>query len=231
VAASPTRVRFETACGQIGAGIADFGFRYLKSRRQAKKVVDEWTQVVAFQPSHLNTADNVRLWVWYWIDCEKVGRWRRERGEAGDRARVFGCALGYLGEPATFVDWNVAGDIALIAADVVDRVRSGADRISSVIMDVPAFLDRVSESDLTFFNPGDVVDLLAAHGASDQIGTYLRRLGGGLQSSGTVRKDGAAILAMARRILAGESPAANAGAADIVAALNRADFSYLLAEP
>lgn len=229
--ASPTRVRFETACDRIGAGIADLGFHYLKSKRQAKKVVDEWTQVVAFQSSVRNTADDVRLWVWYWIDSDKVGRWRREHGAVGYGARVFGCALGYLGDRPACVDWNVAGDIVPVVRDVVDRVGSGADRILSVVVDVPTFLDRVNESDLTFFNPGQVVDLLAAHGCSDQIGSYLRRLSGGLESTGTVRTDGSAILAVARRILAGEAPAGNSVATDTVGALNRADCSYLLAEP
>lgn len=95
--ASSTRARFEDACAQIGAGLDDFGFRYLKSRRQAKKVVGEWTQVVSFQSSVRNTAGDIRLWVWYWIDSEEVRRWRRQRGAVGDSARVFGCALGYLG--------------------------------------------------------------------------------------------------------------------------------------
>lgn len=39
--------------------------------------------------------DDVRLWVWYWIDSNEVGWWRQDRGAAGDSARVFGCALGY----------------------------------------------------------------------------------------------------------------------------------------
>jgi hypothetical protein len=33
--------------------------------RQAKKVIGEWTQVVSFQSSFRNTADDIRLWVWY----------------------------------------------------------------------------------------------------------------------------------------------------------------------
>ena len=160
--ASATRARFEEACAQIGAGLGDLGFRYLRSRRQAKKVIGEWMQVVSFQSSFRNTADDIRLWAWYWIDSEQARNWRRQHGEVGDSARVFGCALGYLGDPATFIDWNVAGDFEPVVWDVVDRVRSGAGRVSDVIMDVPAFLDRVSDSDLTFFNPGQVVDLLAA---------------------------------------------------------------------
>lgn len=224
-------MRFEAACGQIGAGIADLGFRYLKSKRQAKKIVGEWTQVVSFQSSFRNTADHVQLWVWYWIDSDEVGRWRQERGADSESRRVFGCALGYLGTPATFVDWNVAGDSTSIVRDVVDRVQSGAGRISDVIMDIPRFLDRVSESDLTFFDPGDVVDLLAAHGCGDQIGSYLRRLDGGLQSTGTVRSDGSAILGAARRHLAGEAETSHTIAADLVDALNRAGSSHLLAEP
>lgn len=215
---SPTRARFEDACGQIGAGLADMGFRYLKSKRQAKKVVGEWTQVVSFQSSVLNTTDLVRLWVWYRIDSDEVGRWRQERGATGNDGRVFGCALGYLGEPATFVQWNVAGASAPVVRDVVDRVRSGADRISSVIMDVPTFLDHVSESDLTFFNPGNAVDLLAAHGCSDQIDSYLRRLSRGL-------------LADAQRHLAGEAETSHTIAAELADALRRAESSHLLAEP
>src|SRR6185436_2720832 len=70
-------------------------------------------------------------------------------------------------------------------AEVVDRVRSGGDRIWNVVMNVPAFPGRVPDTDL--------------------IGSYLRRLGGGLQSTGTVRIDGSAILAAARRHLAGEA--------------------------
>jgi hypothetical protein len=201
----------------------------LKSKRQAKKVVGAWTQVVSFQSSFRNTADDVRLWVWYYIDSGEVGRWRQERGAVGDSRRVFGCALGYLGNPATFVGWNVAGDSAVVVRDVVDRVRSGADRISNVVMDVPKFLDRVNDSDLTFFNPGDVVDLLAAHGCSDQIGSYLRRFSEGLQSTGTVSTDGSVILAAARRHLAGET--SSSIAADLVDALDRAGSSHVLAEP
>jgi hypothetical protein len=218
-------------CGQIGTGLADVGFRYLKSKRQAKKVADEWTQVVWFQSSFRNTADDVRLWVWYRIDSDEVGRWRQERGATGDSARVFGCALGYLGDPATFVGWNVAGDGAPVVRDVVDRVRSGVGRISSVIMDVPSFLDNVSESDLTFFEPADVVDLLAAHGCRDQLGAYLRRLSGGLRSKGTVRVDGAALLAAARRQLAGGDLMGHRIAANLVDALDRAGSSQLLAQP
>jgi hypothetical protein len=206
------------------------GFRYLKSKRQAQKVVGEWTQVVSFQSSSLNTTNFVRLWVWYRIDSDEVRRWRQERGATGNSARVFGCALGYLGDPATFVDWNVAGDSAPVVRDVVDRVRSGADRISSVIMDVASFLDHVSESDLTFFFPGNVVELLAAHGCSDQIGSYLRRLGGGLPSTGTVRTYGPAILAAAQRHLAGEAETSHTIAADLADALSRAESSHLLAE-
>ena len=56
-------------------------------------------------------------------------------------------------------------------------------------MDVPAFPARVRDGDLTFFDPGQVVDLLAAHGCRDQIGSYLRRLGGDLQSTGCPDKD------------------------------------------
>src|SRR5262245_58466223 len=37
--------------------------------------------------------DNIRLWVWYWIDSEEVRRWRRQHGAVDDNARVFGCAL------------------------------------------------------------------------------------------------------------------------------------------
>lgn len=228
--ASPTRVRFEDACGQIGAGLADMGFGYLRSKRQARKVVGEWTHGVSFQSSERNTADVVRLWVWYWIDSDEVRHWRKERGATGNSARVFGCALGYLGDLATFVDWNVAGDSAPVIRDVVDRVRSGAERISGVIMDVPTFLDRVSESDLTFFSPGNVVDLLAAHGCSDQIGLYLRRLSGGLQSTGAVRTDGSALLLAARRHLAGEAETSHTIAADLIEALSRAESSHLLAE-
>jgi hypothetical protein len=231
VPASPTRARFVDACAPIGAELGDFGFRYLRSKRRAKKVIGEWTQVVSFQSSFRNTADDIRLWVWYWIGSEQVRRWRYRHGAVGDAGRVFGCALGYLGDPAMFIDWNVAGDFVPVVRDVVDRVRSGADRVSNVIMDVPAFLDRVSDSDLTFFDPGQVVDLLAAHGCRDQIGWYLRRLSGGLQSTGTVRTDGPAILAAARRHLAGEAQTSNTAAADLVEALNRAECSHLLAEP
>ena len=228
---SPTRARFEDACSQIGAGLADTGFRYLKSKREATKAVGEWTQVVKFQSSFLNTADHVQLWVWYWIDSDEVGRWRQEYGATGSSGRVFGCALGYLGDPATFVGWNVAGDSAPVVRDVVDRVRSGADRVSRVVMDVPAFLDRVSDSDLTFFDPDHVVDLLASHACGDQIGSYLRRLGGGLRSTGTVRTDGAAIVEDARRRLAGETGKSHTVAADLAEALTRAGRAHLLAEP
>ena len=75
-----------------------------------------------------------------------------------------------------------------------------------------------------------MVDLLAAHGCSDQIGSYLRRLNGGLQSTGTVRTDGSVILAAARRHLAGEAMTSHA-AAGLIDALNRAESSHLLAEP
>ena len=91
-----------------------------------------------------------------------------------------------------------------------------------MIMDVPAFLDRVSESDLTFFNPGHVVDLLAAHGCGDQIGSYLRRLSGGLRSTGTIRTDGWVIVADARRHLAGEADKSQTIAAELAEALTRA---------
>jgi hypothetical protein len=226
-----TRGRFEDACAQIGAGLGDFGYRYLRSKRQAEKVIDEWKQVVSFQSSVRNTANDIRLWVWYWIDSEEVRRWRRQRGAAGDSGRVFGCAVGYLGDPAAFVDWNVAGHLAPVVSDVVDRVGSGGDRVSTVIMDVPAFLDRVRDSDLTFFNPGQVIDLLAAHGCTDQIGSYLRRLSGGFQSTGAVRTDGPAILAAARRHLAGEAVTGHTAAADLADALNRAECAHLLAGP
>jgi hypothetical protein len=230
VRASAARLRFEEACAQIGAGLGDAGFRYLKSKRQAKKVIGDWTQVVSFQSSFRNTADDLRLWAWYWIDSEQVRRWRRLHGAVADSGRVFGCALGYLGDPATFTGWNVAGDFMPVVRDVVDRVREGAGRVSDVIMDVPAFLDRVSDSDLTFFDPGQVVDLLAAHGCREQIGAYLGRLSGGFQSTGTVRTDGVAVLAAARRFLAAGARANHAGA-DLVEALSRADCAHLLAEP
>jgi len=116
-------------------------------------------------------------------------------------------------------------------AEVVDRVRSGGDRIWNVVMNVPAFPGRVPDTDLTFFDPGQVVDLLAAHGGTDQIGSYLRRLGGGLQSTGTVRIDGSAILAAARRHLADEAQTRQTVAAHMVDALNRAECSQLLAGP
>jgi hypothetical protein len=129
------------------------------------------------------------------------------------------------------VSWNVAGDTGPVVRDVVARVRSGADRISSAITDVSRFLDRVSESDLTFFDPADVVDLLAAHGCGDQIGSYLLRLSGGLHSTGTVRADGS-VVAAARRYLSGEEWLRNnKGAADLLDALTRAERSHLLAEP
>jgi hypothetical protein len=73
--------------------------------------------------------------------------------------------------------------------------------------------------------------LLAAHACNDQIGSYLRRFGGGLQSTGTVRTDGPAILAAARRHLAGEAQTGHAVAADLVDALNRAKCLHLLAGP
>ena len=228
---SPARARFENACAQIGAGLGDFGYRYLRSKRQAERVTGEWTQVVSFRSSERNTAGDIRLWAWYWIDSEEVRRWRRERGAAGDSGRVFGCALGYLGDPAAFAGWNVAGDLVPVVRDVVDRVRSGGDRVRDVVMDVPVFLGRVRDSDLTFFSPGEVVDVLAAHGCRDQIGSYLRRLGGGLQSTGTVRTDGWSVLAAARRHLAGEALAGQAVAADLVDALNRAECLHLLAGP
>ena len=97
-------------------------------------------------------------------------------------------------------------------------------------MGVPRFLDRVSESDLTFFNPGDVVDLLAAHGCRDQIGPYLRRRNGGLQSTGTIRTDGSAILAAARRHLAVEAETSHTITVGLVDALHRVESSHLLAE-
>lgn len=130
-----------------------------------------------------------------------------------------------------FVDWNVAGDLVPVIRDVVDRVRSGGDRVGNVITDVPVFLDRVSESDLTFFSPAQVVDLLAAYGCRNQIDSYLRRLSGGLQSTSTVRTDGPAILAAARRHLAGEAQTGQTVAADLVEALNRAECLHLLAGP
>jgi len=231
VLVSPARARFEDACAQIGAGLGDFGYRYLRSKQQAAKVAGEWTQVVSFQSSDRNTASDIRLWVWYWIDSEQVRRWRRQRGAAGDSGGVFRCALGYLGDPAAFTGWNVAGDLVPVVRDVVDQVRSGGDRVWNVVMDVPAFLDRVRDSDLTFFDPGQVVDLLAAHGCRDQIGAYLRRLGGGFQSTGTVRTDGLAVLAAARRHLAGEAQTGHTVAADLVDALNRAECPHLLAGP
>jgi hypothetical protein len=184
VPVSPARARYEDACAQIGAGLGDFGYRYLRSKRQAKRVTGEWTQVVSFQSSFRNTAGDIRLWVWYWIDSEQVRRWRRQHGAAGDSGRVFGCALGYLGDPAVFTGWNAAGDLEPIVRDVVNRVRSGGDRVSDVVMDVPAFTDRVRDGDLTFFSPGQVIDLLAAHGCRDQIGSYLRRLGEGTSLDG-----------------------------------------------
>jgi len=225
-----TRLRFQEARAQIGVGLGDFGFRYLRSKRQAKKVTGEWTQVVAFQTSYRNTAADIRLWVWYWVDSDQARRWRHQHGAVGDSGLVFHCALGYLGDPATFIDWNVAEDFGPVVQDVVDRVRSGAGRVSDVIMDVPAFLDRVSDSDLTFFNPGQVVELLAAHGCTDQIGAYLRRLSGGLHSTGTVRTDGAAVLAAARRFLAGQARTNHAGL-DLADALSRAGCAHLLAGP
>jgi hypothetical protein len=83
----------------------------------------EWTQVVSFQSPARNTAGDIRLWVWYWIDSEQVRRWRRQRGAACDSRRVFGCALGYLGDPAAFIGWNIAGDLVPVVREVVDRVR------------------------------------------------------------------------------------------------------------
>jgi hypothetical protein len=97
-------------------------------------------------------------------------------------------------------------------------------------MDVPTFLDRVSDSDLTFFDPDHVVDLLAAHGCGDQIGSYLRRLGGGLRSTGTVRTDGTVIVTDARRRLAGEAGKSHTAGADLAEALTRAGCAHLLAE-
>jgi len=94
---------------------------------------------VSFQSSARNTAADIRLWVWYWIDSEQVRRWRRQRGAASDSGRVFGCALGYLGDPAAFIGWNIAGDLVPVVRDVVDRVRSGGDRVWNVVMNVPAF--------------------------------------------------------------------------------------------
>jgi hypothetical protein len=224
-------VRFEAACTEIAAALTDFGFRYSKSKREAKKIIGEWTQAVSFQSSFRNTADDVRLWVWYSVGSDTVSRWRRERGAAAVSPHVFRCALGYLGDPATFIDWNVAGDSAPVVQDVVDRVRSGADRISSVIMDVPTFVDRASESDLAFFDPSDVVDLLAAHGCGDQVGSYLRRLSRGLQSTGTVRIDGSVILAAAQSYLSNEDlPQSSWGAARLIDALDRADSAHLIAE-
>jgi hypothetical protein len=231
VSVSSARARFEDACTQIGAGLGDSGYRYLRSKRQAKRVTGEWTQVVSFQSSFRNTAGDIRLWVWYWIDSEQVRRWRRQRGAVGDSGRVFGCALGYLGDPAVFTDWKVAGDLVPVVQDVVDRVRSGGDRVLDVVMDVPAFPDRVRDGDLTFFDPAQMIDLLAAHGCRDQIGSYLRRLGRGLQSTGTVRTDGPAILAAARHHLAGEAQTRHTVAADLVDALNRAECPRLLAGP
>jgi hypothetical protein len=97
-------------------------------------------------------------------------------------------------------------------------------------MDVPTFLDRVSGSDLTFFDPGDVVDLLAAHGCGDQFGSYLRRLSAGLRSTGTVRTDGAAIAAHARRSLTGEAGKSHTVAVELAEALTRAGCTDLLVE-
>ena len=65
VLASPTRTRFEDACAEIGADLDDFGFRYLRSKRHAKKVIGGWQQVVSFQSSFRNIADGIRLWIWY----------------------------------------------------------------------------------------------------------------------------------------------------------------------
>src|SRR5690606_21508030 len=117
---SPTSVRFQAACTEIAAGLTGMGFRYLTSKREAKKTIGEWTQAVSFQSSVRNTADDVRLWVWYSVCSETVNRWRRERGAAPAGPHVFRCALGYLGDPATFVDWNVAGDTAPVVQDIVD---------------------------------------------------------------------------------------------------------------
>src|SRR5438876_12050368 len=100
-----------------------------------------------------------------WIDSEEVRRWRRQRGAAGDSGRVFGCALGYLGDPAVFVGWNVAGDLVPVVRDVVDRVRAGGDRVWEVIMYVPRLLGRVSESDLACVRPGHVRDSHVLHGS------------------------------------------------------------------
>ena len=133
---------------------------------------------MSFQSSFRNTAGNIQLWVWYGIASEQVRRWRRQRGAGADSGRVFGCALGYLGDPAVFTGWNAAGDLAPVVRDVVYRVWSGGDRVWDVVIDVPAFLDRVRDGDLTFFDPGRVVDVLAAPRCGDQIGSYLRRLGG-----------------------------------------------------
>jgi hypothetical protein len=89
----------------------------------------------------------------------------------------------------------------------------------------------VSESDLAFFEPGDVVDLLAAHGCGDQVGPYLRRLSRGLQSTGTVRVEGSVILAAAQGYLSNEDlPQSSWGAVRLIDALHRADSAHLLAE-
>src|SRR5204863_8991479 len=78
------------ACAQIGAGLGGFGCRYLRSKQQAEKVAGEWTQVVSFQSSDRNTASDIRLWIWYWIDSEQVRRWRR-RGARTPRVLACPC--------------------------------------------------------------------------------------------------------------------------------------------
>ena len=118
---APTMDVFMSACLQVAADPRLEEFRWLKSKRQLVRKVDDVQHIIYFQTSYLNARGaQVLLDVGVNVRSSSLRDWRTQRGVARPNDWIAGLLLGYLSPDRHTKRWNVGGSGFVL---VVEEIR------------------------------------------------------------------------------------------------------------
>ncbi len=156
------RDAYLAVCEQVGAALAEDGFRYARSGQHATRKRGNWTDRVAFQSSHSNLAGSVvKVWVAATVSNSALGSWRSRTGSPFTGPRVAGGHLGNL-VAGGWREWNVADPQKREQAvgEILLAVREIVLPYFSLVSDPPALAARLASSDVPLLDLKDAAELL-----------------------------------------------------------------------
>ena len=187
---SPTRELFLRACRAVAESPSLRDFKYAPSMNHMTRRRGDWKDTIYFQSSYRNVAGE---FVQFNVGVNErdaiLKKWRVRTGSHRQVDWVGGCYLGYLGEPSTYLYWNlVKGSLpeanhviegfAEAVADVRERLDRDARRFFG-LFDDPSRLNDLAP-DIWFehvLDPANIVELFLAHGVAHQIPRFIERIG------------------------------------------------------